>query len=72
MTGGDIIAQLGGRDLGERLLIPDSMLRCGEPVFLDDVTLGDVQAALGVPVQAVATDGLYAALLGLQEEHGKL
>lgn len=71
VTGGDIIARLGGRELGERLLIPDCMLRCGEPVFLDDVTLGEVQAALGVPVRAVAADALCGALLGLQEEHGK-
>jgi putative radical SAM enzyme (TIGR03279 family) len=65
VTGGDVIAQLKGRDLGDRLLIPESMLRCGEPVFLDGVTPGEVQAALGVPVRAVGTDSLCAGLLGI-------
>ena len=35
VTGKDLIAQLKGRDLGERLLIPINMLRHGEDVFLD-------------------------------------
>ena len=33
VTGGDLIAQLRGRDLGRRLLIPANMLRAGERVF---------------------------------------
>lgn len=66
VTGGDLIAQLRGRALGERLLIPVNMLRHGEGVFLDDVTLEDVSAALGVPVRVVAQDGhdLLAAMCG--------
>ena len=57
VTGGDLIAQLRGRELGERLLIPINMLRHGEGVFLDDVTLADVTDALGVPVRVVQQDG---------------
>ncbi len=66
VTGGDLIAQLRGRDLGERLLIPINMLRHGEGVFLDDVTLEDVTAALGVPVRVVKQDGrdLLEAMCG--------
>ena len=66
VTGGDLIAQLRGRQLGERLLIPVNMLRHGEGVFLDDVTLDDVTAALGVPVRVVKQDGydLLEAICG--------
>jgi putative radical SAM enzyme (TIGR03279 family) len=64
VTGGDLIEQLRSKDLGEELLIPAAMLRAGEDVFLDDVTVGDVEKALGVKVTAVNTDGgeLYNAL----------
>lgn len=57
ITGGDLIEQLKGRELGEELLITDSMLRHGEEVFLDDVTVSDVEDALGVKVTAVPNDG---------------
>ncbi|MPM13001.1 hypothetical protein SDC9_59356 [bioreactor metagenome] len=57
VTGGDLIAQLRGRDLGERLLLPVNMLRHGENVFLDDVTVAQVREALGVEVIGVAQDG---------------
>lgn len=58
VTGGDLIAQLRRTDLGQRLLIPSNMLRAGERVFLDDVTVDQVEAELGVPVQIVeAEDG---------------
>ena len=66
VTGGDLIAQLKGRDLGERVLIPHNMLRHGEGVFLDDVTLEEASAALGVPVVPIGSGGaeLLNAMLG--------
>lgn len=57
VTGGDLIAQLKGRDLGTRLLLPVNMLRHGEDVFLDDVTLADVERELRVEVVTVNQDG---------------
>ena len=57
VTGGDLISQLKGRSLGERLLIPQNMLRAGDSIFLDDVTVSDVSRALGVPVVIVGQDG---------------
>lgn len=65
ITGGDIINQLKGRDLGEQLLISESALRRGEDVFLDNTTVGDVEKALGVEVRVVPNDGyeLLAAAL---------
>jgi putative radical SAM enzyme (TIGR03279 family) len=66
VTGGDIIAQLKDFDLGARLLIPRNMLRSGEDVFLDDVTVDELSAALRVPVEVVGPDGadLLRAFLG--------
>ena len=57
VTGGDLMDQLAGRDLGERLLIPVNMLRHGQDVFLDDVTLEQVSKRLGVRVTPVNQDG---------------
>lgn len=57
ITGQDLIAQLTGRDLGQRLLIPVNMLRHGGDVFLDDKRVCDVEAALGVRVTVVEQDG---------------
>ena len=71
VTGGDLLEQLRGRDLGERLLLPSSMLRAGEDVFLDDVTVEQVEAALGVPVVPVEADSgfdLVDAILELPRE----
>lgn len=61
VTGQDIIAQLSGRELGERIIIPANMLRHGEGVFLDDVTLDELSAALRRPVQVSETDGYSLA-----------
>lgn len=62
VTGQDLIAQLKerrqeGEELGETLLIPSNMLRSGEQVFLDDVTVGDAEQALGLTVKAVEAGG---------------
>ncbi len=66
ITGRDLTAQLQGRDLGERVLIPQNMLRHGEGVFLDDMTLEEAETLLGVPVVPVEQDGaaLLRAMLG--------
>jgi len=57
ITGKDLIAQLSGRELGSRLLLPANMFRSGEEVFLDDVTRAQVQTALQVPVNIVKSSG---------------
>ena len=66
VTGRDLMDQLRGKYLGERLLLPDNMLRYHENVFLDDVTVEEVEAALGVPLTFVEKDGgaLWDAILG--------
>lgn len=57
LTGQDIIAQLKGKHLGDRLLLPCNLLRSGEDVFLDDVTLAQVENALQVKVDIVKSSG---------------
>ena len=66
ITGRDLIAQLKGKNLGKRLLIPINMLRHGGDVFLDDLHVSDVERELGVPVTVVEQDGfdLLDAMLG--------
>lgn len=61
LTGQDILAQLEGKDLGDELIIPDSALRDGEDVFLDDMTLSDLSQKLGITVTPCIADG-YALL----------
>lgn len=57
LTGQDIIAQLQGKPLGERLLLPQNVLRSGEDVFLDDVTVAELEKALQVKVDIVKSSG---------------
>ena len=66
VTGQDIIAQLKGKELGSRLLLPCNMLKADEDVFLDDITVKEVSDALQVPVDIVKSSGqdLIDAMLG--------
>ncbi len=57
VTGKDLIEQMRRRPLAGRLLISQTMLRHGEGVFLDDVTLSDVERELSVRVIPVPQDG---------------
>ena len=66
ITGQDLIKQLKGRALGERLLISQNMLRREEMDFLDDVTLEQASKELGVPIYPIEQDGfaLWDAIAG--------
>ena len=66
ITGQDLIHQLRGRDLGQRLLISQNMLRREEMDFLDDVTLEQASRELGVPIYPIEQDGfaLWDAMAG--------
>lgn len=57
ITGQDIISQLKGKAIGSSILIPDSMLKKGERVFLDDITVEDVERELAVKVTVCSEDG---------------
>lgn len=57
ITGGDIISQLKGKDISKNVFIPDNMLRSGEPVFLDDITIKDVEEKLDIRIIVCKQDG---------------
>ena len=66
VTGGDIIAQLSGKDLGEALLIPENMLRSEGDLFLDNISLETLSETLKAPVVAVERGGyaFFSAITG--------
>ena len=57
VCGNDIIEQLKGKIDADIMLIPDVMLRDNDMIFLDDVTVGDVEIELGVRIDTVLNDG---------------
>lgn len=57
LTGHDIIEQLTGKELGEKLLLPGNLLRAEEDLLLDDLTPGDIEKALQIPVDIVKSSG---------------
>ncbi len=69
LTGTDLTAQLQGKELGEELLLSCDMLKSGEQIFLDDMTLGDLSGILKTPVRIVGSGGeeFVRAVLGLEE-----
>ncbi len=65
LTGRDIISQLEGKVLGSSLLLPINVLRSGEDVLLDDITIDEIERTLQVPVRIVKSNGddLFDAFL---------
>ena len=66
LTGQDLEAQLKGKELGERLFLSSNVLRDGENVFLDDMTVEDLERSLQTKTGIVKSDGkdfVHAILL---------
>ncbi len=57
VTGGDLIKQLKDKELGDELLIPVTMLRSDRDIFLDDISIEDVENELEIKVTLVENDG---------------
>lgn len=57
VTAGDIIKTLENEPKFDELFIPDSMLRDGEDIFLDDITLKELEERLGITVTPTPNDG---------------
>ncbi len=57
VVGRDIINQLKGKVNGEVLVIPDVMLRESSNVFLDDMTVEEVEKELGAQIMVSPVDG---------------
>ena len=66
LTGQDLAAQLADKPLGNRLLLPENVLRSGEDVFLDDMRVGELEKALQVSINIVKSSGndFVEAILG--------
>jgi putative radical SAM enzyme (TIGR03279 family) len=54
LTGQDLLENLTGRELGDRVLIPSVMLKHDEAKFLDDLTIGELAEKLQVSLVPVA------------------
>ena len=67
VTAGDIIKQLGGKLEGSALIIPATMLRERDDVFLDGMRLGELEEALGRPVYPLPADDGEAFITELFE-----
>lgn len=57
LTGRDIINQLKGQIIGEKLLLPSNLLKYGENILLDDISIQDIENALQVKVAIVQSMG---------------
>ncbi len=68
LGGRDLIRELSGREF-DRLMITRSMLKADEDIFLDDVTVREVEEALGVSLITNQNDGydFLRALLGCED-----
>lgn len=68
VTGGDLIKQLKDKELGDYLFISENMLRDSTDVFLDDITVPDVEKELGVKVLIVRSGCDFAEKLTMDLE----
>ncbi len=57
VTGTDILNQLKEQKLPQRLLIPSSMLRAEQDLFLDSISIEEVRARLGRRIDVSLNDG---------------
>jgi NifB/MoaA-like Fe-S oxidoreductase len=57
LTGQDIISQLKDKELGQVLMVPETMLKAGENVFLDNCTVDMMEEVLGIKVKVVEISG---------------
>ncbi len=69
VSGNDIITALAGQKIGAALFVPDVMVKEGEGVFLDDVSLVELEERLGCPVVLFDSTprGFYRTLKSLQK-----
>jgi len=72
LTGKDIIKAIGGKTRADCLLVPDVALKHGSDLFLDDITLKDVEECLGMNVRTIdpTPEGLLKGITnGYQREN---
>ncbi|OUL27975.1 Fe-S oxidoreductase [Nostoc sp. RF31YmG] len=54
LTGHDLLLNLQGQDLGDGILLPNVMLKHGELIFLDDMSIEEVASKLGTNIFPIA------------------
>ncbi len=57
LTGKDICEQLKDRELGDRLYLPENLLKADEDILLDDMTLKELENTLQIPISIVKSSG---------------
>ena len=57
LTGQDIVYALKDKDLGNRVLLSENILKADEEIFLDDMTLDEFKEVLQVSVSIVQSNG---------------
>ena len=57
LTGRDIVEQLRAQERGDKLLLPENLLRDGRDVLLDDMSIQEIEEALQMPVDIVKSSG---------------
>ncbi|MEW6601921.1 MAG: DUF512 domain-containing protein [Nitrospirota bacterium] len=65
LTGKDILKTIVGKTKADCLLVPNVTLREGSDVFLDNVTLKDIEESLGMSVKAIepSPEGLLRGIM---------
>lgn len=73
VTGSDLVKALGTDFKGQELLIPSVMLRDGQGIFLDDMTLEQLREHTGADIRVVEMDprALIKALLTKSKRQGR-
>ncbi len=69
LTGEDIISAVKGKLISKTLLLPENITRDSFDVLLDNITVSDIEKALGVKVKLLPQDGAQAlrVILGKKE-----
>jgi NifB/MoaA-like Fe-S oxidoreductase len=65
LTAGDVMRGLRKRDLGDVVFVPRTMFDAMGKVTLDDLTLTDIEARLGVPVTMAGAVGEVVGYFGI-------
>lgn len=72
LTGQDMVSSLSGQNLGDAVIIPDVTLKDGQGLFLDDMTVEQLESALGVDVLVVESSP-WGILDGMEQlAHGAI
>ena len=60
-----------GKDLGDALILPSNVLKADEDIFLDDMTVSELQNALQVQVIIVKSSGveLFHTIIEMENQN---